>query len=211
MQSQPGMSPLSPLHDVRSRIIETARAIIGGKGFAAVGLNEILQSAGVPKGSFYHYFGSKEAFGEALLQAYFADYMDRLEIVLTQPGLPASDRLMNYWQHWLETQANHDDPKGKCLTVKLSAEVSDLSESMRVALRQGTDGIIRRLARCIEEGMAEGSLASDMQPAETAAALYHLWLGASLRAKITRDRVPLELALASTRRLLGIATPPMLN
>lgn len=139
------MNALRALHDVRSHIIQTAHAIIGGKGFAAVGLNQILQAAGVPKGSFYHYFGSKEAFGEALLQAYFADYMERLELVLTQPGLPASDRLMDYWHHWLETQANHD-PKGKCLTVKLSAEVSDLSEGMRSVLQRGTDGIIRRLA-----------------------------------------------------------------
>lgn len=196
------------LHDVRSHIIQTAHAIIGGKGFAAVGLNQILQAAGVPKGSFYHYFGSKEAFGEALLQAYFADYMERLELVLTQPGLPASDRLMDYWHHWLETQANHD-PKGKCLTVKLSAEVSDLSEGMRSVLQRGTDGIIRRLAGCIGEGIGDGSLASDLQPGDTAAMLYQLWLGASLRAKITRDRAPLELALSSTRRLLGIPAPAL--
>lgn len=202
------MNALRALHDVRSHIIQTAHAIIGGKGFAAVGLNQILQAAGVPKGSFYHYFGSKEAFGEALLQAYFADYMERLESVLTQPGLPASDRLMDYWHHWLETQANHD-PKGKCLTVKLSAEVSDLSEGMRSVLQRGTDGIIRRLAVCIGDGIGDGSLASDLQPGDTAAMLYQLWLGASLRAKITRDRAPLELALSSTRRLLGIPAPAL--
>lgn len=54
--------------DVRQHILDTAKPIMLRKGFSAVGLNEILQAAGVPKGSFYHYFGSKEAFGEALLE-----------------------------------------------------------------------------------------------------------------------------------------------
>jgi AcrR family transcriptional regulator len=56
-------------HDnTRQHILETGHRIIAGKGFASVGLNEILKSAGVPKGSFYHYFESKEQYGQALLE-----------------------------------------------------------------------------------------------------------------------------------------------
>jgi TetR/AcrR family transcriptional regulator, transcriptional repressor for nem operon len=65
--------------DVRQHILDTAQNIIVGRGFTAVGLSEILLSANVPKGSFYHYFNSKEAFGEALLESYFSDYMVQLE------------------------------------------------------------------------------------------------------------------------------------
>jgi len=65
--------------DVRQHILDTAQNIIAGRGFTAVGLSEILKSANVPKGSFYHYFNSKEAFGEALLESYFSDYMVQLE------------------------------------------------------------------------------------------------------------------------------------
>ncbi len=53
-------------HDIRQSILDIAKPIILGKGFSAVGLNEILGAADVPKGSFYHYFKSKELFGEAL-------------------------------------------------------------------------------------------------------------------------------------------------
>jgi TetR/AcrR family transcriptional repressor of nem operon len=67
-------------HDnTRQHILETGQRIIVGKGFASVGLNEILSSAGVPKGSFYHYFASKEQYGEALLQEYFARYLSDLD------------------------------------------------------------------------------------------------------------------------------------
>ncbi|HYR24899.1 MAG TPA: TetR/AcrR family transcriptional regulator [Aquabacterium sp.] len=194
--------------DVRQHILDTAQAIIGGKGFAAVGLNEILRAADVPKGSFYHYFGSKEAFGEALLEAYFTDYLARLDTLLGQPGVPAAEKLMRYWHHWLDTQATCDS-KGKCLAVKLAAEVSDLSEAMRAVLQQGTDRIIDRLAQAIDEAVADGSLQGPLQARDTATTLYQLWLGASLRAKITRDRAPLESALSATHRLLGRLDQPV--
>lgn len=61
--------------EVRQHILNIAKPIMLRKGFSAVGLNEILAAAGIPKGSFYHYFGSKEAFGEALLESYFEGYL----------------------------------------------------------------------------------------------------------------------------------------
>ncbi len=193
----------SPINEMRQHILDTAQIIISGKGFSAVGLNEILQEAGVPKGSFYHYFGSKEAFGEALLEAYFSAYLDQLEACLTQPGVSGAELLMGYWIKWRDTQSDCD-PKGKCLAVKLAAEVSDLSESMRSVLQCGTDQVIARLARAIEAGMADGSLLHQNSPQDTATTLYQLWLGASLRAKITRDREPLDTALRATHVLLGL-------
>ena len=192
-------------HDVRQHILDTAQVLIAGRGFTAVGLSEILKAAGVPKGSFYHYFDSKESFGEALLQGYFSTYLAGLETMLTRSDQSAVERLMSYWTQWLETQACCD-PQGKCLAVKLAAEVSDLSEPMRNALEQGTNRIIARLAQTLGEATAEGSLAPQPAPRDLATTLYQLWLGASLRAKITRDRAPLESALAATRQLLGLST-----
>ena len=109
---------------------------MSGKGFSAVGLTEILNAAGVPKGSFYYYFKSKDAFGEALLEQYFADYMAELTELLEKPEQSGAQRLMAYWDKWLQTQAGCDS-QGKCLAVKLGAEVADLSEAMRSALRIG--------------------------------------------------------------------------
>jgi TetR/AcrR family transcriptional repressor of nem operon len=51
-------TPATDTLDVRDKILATGQRIMGGKGFSAVGLNEVLTAAGVPKGSFYHYFGS---------------------------------------------------------------------------------------------------------------------------------------------------------
>ncbi|MBZ5487269.1 TetR/AcrR family transcriptional regulator [Halomonas aquamarina] len=193
--------------DVRQRILHTGQLIIAGRGFTAVGLNEILKAAAVPKGSFYHYFGSKEAFGEALLEDYFTGYLDQLDERLEQ-GASHAERLMSYWIHWRDTQ-HHGDPRGKCLAVKLAAEVSDLSERMRQVLKRGTEQVIARLAQAIDAAVEDGSLpgltTTQGSAAELATTLYQLWLGASLRAKITRDRVPLDAALKATYALLNLS------
>lgn len=191
--------------DTRQGILDTAYGLVGAKGFSGVGLNEILVSAGVPKGSFYHYFGSKEAFGEALLADYFESYLADLDTTLAQPSQSHAERLMNYWRKWQATQGSVDYQR-KCLAVKLAAEVSDLSEAMRLILKGGTAGIIERLSRAIAAGVAEGSLTVEGEPQTTAETLYHVWLGASLMAKIVRTDAPFDAAMATTRHILGITS-----
>lgn len=189
--------------DIRQRILETGEAIISGKGFSAVGLAEILTASKVPKGSFYYYFESKEQFGEALLEAYFSDYLRRLDALLGAMALPARDRLMAYWQRWIEVQSQEPDSR-QCLVVKLSAEVSDLSEAMRRVLQRGTAEVLARLEACLKDGLVDGSLPANLDAPSTAHALYQLWLGASLLAKVSREASPFERAMLTTRTWLGL-------
>ena len=197
-------APVPPSTDVRTHILTTGQRIMAGKGYSAVGLAEILTAAGVPKGSFYHYFGSKDAFGEAMLERYFDEYLAELDDTLALPGLTMAERLMRYWEAWRASQS-FENCQGKCLAVKLGAEVADLSDAMRAVLRRGTHGIVDRLARAIAAGGAEGSLAVAADPAAVAGSLYQMWLGASLLVKIERDTRPFDVALASTRQLLHLA------
>jgi TetR/AcrR family transcriptional repressor of nem operon len=155
----------------------------------------------VPKGSFYHYFKSKEAFGEALLNDYSARYEAQLRELLHSSGGSAGERLMRYWQRWLDTQTT-DGADGKCLVVKLGGEVSDLSEPMRLALERGTQRVVELIAECIGEAQADGSLAAEIDAANCALALYNLWLGATVLTKIRRDRSALEAAMRTTRQWL---------
>jgi TetR/AcrR family transcriptional repressor of nem operon len=187
--------------NARQHILEVARQIVGKKGFSAVGLNEVLQAAQVPKGSFYHHFVSKDAFGEALLEDYFESYLADMQRIFTGNELE-SRKLLRYWQRWIDSQTGQTDA-GKCLAVKLGAEVADLSESMRQALDRGTSQIIRCLAGALVLGQAQGSLRMKQGPESLATQLYALWLGASIMAKITRTSLPFDQALAMTRQALG--------
>ncbi len=186
----------------RQTILDTAQLIVGRKGFSAVGLNEILQAADVPKGSFYHYFTSKDAFGVVLLDTYFDHYVQGMQQLFDQPGLSQHAKLMRYWQCWIDNQTGCTDA-GKCLAVKLGAEVSDLSEPMRLALQRGTSRTIELLAVAMARGVADGSLLLQQRPQDLARQLYALWLGASVMGKITRTTTPFDEALRLTQQLLG--------
>lgn len=187
--------------DTRQHILDTGYRIIAGKGFSGVGLNEILQTAGVPKGSFYHYFKSKEQYGQALLESYFAAYLTGIDKLFETPGLSARERLVRYWEQWLQSQCADCDEQ-KCLVVKLSAEVADLSDAMRLTLRDGTVQVVGRITRAIEAGVADASLGA-LEPRATAQMLYQLWLGASLLAKLHRNGEPLQDAMKVTLKMLA--------
>ncbi|MGL4602871.1 MAG: TetR/AcrR family transcriptional regulator [Iodobacter sp.] len=188
--------------DTREHLLMVGESIIMGRGFSAVGLAEILATAGVPKGSFYHYFPSKEHFGCALLERYFVNYQAHL-LALETLHPCGSERLMQYWRAWLVTQASCSQAN-QCMVVKLSAEVADLSEPMRQVFKQGTDDVIDRLASWLEEPRCKGTLPAAMDAKAVALMLYEMWLGASLLTKIRQDGSALETAMQTTCHLLGV-------
>ena len=194
----------------KNHILDCGARLIASKGFVGVGLSEILSTAGVPKGSFYHYFKSKERFGEELLVRYMEQYLARLDALLTSDDQPARARLMRYWSFWNATQCEiradgcgESGGGSKCLIVKLSAEVADISEAMRITLRDGTDRVVQRIAQCLDDAQVDGSVSPALVAQDTALTLYELWLGASLLAKLRRNGSPFEHALRSTELILG--------
>ncbi|SFK70156.1 transcriptional regulator, TetR family [Methylophaga sulfidovorans] len=191
--------------DTRQQILTTAQQIILGKGFSAVGLNEILKAANVPKGSFYHYFESKEQFGNALLEHYFAQYVTTLDSQLTSNKRPAVDRLLAFFEQWKTNQCD-DTSMDRCLVVKLSGEVTDLSEAMRLTLKQGTQQVIERLSLCVQEAIDNHEINVDSDAKTVTEEIYYLWVGATLMTKVNHTPAALERAMKATQNKLGLAT-----
>lgn len=185
----------------RQHILASGRSLVAQRGFTGMGLNELLKTASVPKGSFYHYFSSKEDFGCKLLEQYLAQYMERLDETLTTGGPDARTRLMQYWSRWTSSQSS-GDACVQCLIVKIGAEISDVSDEMRNLLEGGTRQITARLCQAISEGQADHSISKAVQPDLLGAALYEMWLGASLMAKLSRTRDPFLNAFEVTELML---------
>lgn len=187
-------------NDTRQHILEVGYDLIVTKGFTSVGLSELLKTANVPKGSFYHYFKSKEHFGESLIQDYFTHYLANIAELFENPAKTGYQALIEYFERWLDVD-NGSCNANKCLVVKLSAEVSDLSEPMRLALRNGADQIITAIAHCIDKGIADGSI--KVKDSDKAAhQIYYLWVGASLLNKLYQDQSGLKQCLDNTKLLL---------
>lgn len=137
-------------HDTREHLGD-GRATLPATWIHRDGAKRITKTAEVPKGSFYHYFRSKEAFGVAMLERHYAAYHQRLTELLQSGEGNYRDRILAYYQQTLNQFCQHGTISG-CLTVKLSAEVCDLSEDMRSAMDKGARGVIALLSQALENG-----------------------------------------------------------
>ncbi|MBP9643530.1 TetR/AcrR family transcriptional regulator [Budvicia aquatica] len=191
-----------PEHDTCEHLLTTGAQLCLSRGFTGMGLSELLATAKVPKGSFYHYFRSKEAFGVAMLERHYTLYNQQIQQYFNQGDTTYRERIIGWYQQSLNYFCQHDKLVN-CLTVKLSAEVCDLSEDMRTALDNGSAQVISHLANALKKGRAEQSLHFSGDPDMQAHMMYSLWLGASLQAKISRRAEPLECALAHVTQLLA--------
>lgn len=192
-------------HDTRDRILDAGAELILGRGFSAVGLAEILGRAQVPKGSFYYYFGSKEDFGVAMLERYFQDYDAGVVSLFNDTRLTARERLLRYFTAWIDLH-ERSACEVTCLAVKLSGEVSDLSEPMRKVLSTGMTRMVDRIAGVIEAGVADGSLAPVSDARYLAEGLYAMWMGGALLAKAHRTVAAFRSCVAQTEILLAKPT-----
>ena len=188
-------------HDTREHLLATGEQLCMHRGFTGMGLSELLKTAEVPKGSFYHYFRSKEAFGVAMLERHYVGYHQRLAHHFAHGSGNYRDRLIAYFQQTLNQFSQKGMISG-CLTVKLSAEVCDLSEDMRSAMDRGASRVIALLAEALENGRRSRCLAFEGDALTQGQVLYALWLGANLQAKISRSALPLESAVAHAKTIL---------
>jgi len=189
----------------KERILEAAEEIMLQKSFHSVGLNEILAAVKVPKGSFYHYFQSKEQFGVELLKHYVAEasaWKRRLLLSTDQEPNPL-DRLLTYLDSNI-ARMFEKECQGSCLVAKLATEISSFSDPMREVLADGMrewQGIIEKvLVECLEKKVIRPAL----DPVATAALVQDLWMGASQRSQVQRNVAPLRNAVSFLRQYLAV-------
>ncbi|WP_321816123.1 MULTISPECIES: TetR/AcrR family transcriptional regulator [unclassified Paraburkholderia] len=177
--------------DTRDMLIRAGMELLTSQGFAATGLDTVLKLAGIPKGSFYHYFDSKEAFGRALMDAYDAYFCAMLDRWLIDDTQPALDRLAAFVENAKTGMARYDYTRG-CLVGNLGLEVGILPEDYRTRLEAALQGWQARVRACLADAQREGHVASDADLDALAAFFWIGWEGAVLRARVVRDAAPLD-------------------
>lgn len=189
------MKPVAKDLDTRERILEVGAQAIADKSFNSCGLAEILAAAKVPKGSFYHYFQSKEDFGVALIEKASQEYVELLTPIVSDRKKSALTRLRAIFEmsrgECVATGAGR-----QCLVPKLALETSQLSETLHAAVKCAYDQWSALLARVIREGQAAGEISKDHDPDRLASMLVTLWEGATIRMQIDRSLQPVDDCIA---------------
>ena len=119
--------------DKKAEIIAIGTELISVNGYNATGIDTILRKAGVPKGSFYHYFRSKEDFGLAVIDQFANQYDLKLASFFDDSSFPPLDRIRNYFEHSLTHLTDNQFTKG-CLIGNLGQELADQNERFRARL-----------------------------------------------------------------------------
>jgi TetR/AcrR family transcriptional repressor of nem operon len=178
--------------EVRRRLLAAGLDLVHARGFAASGVKDITAAAGVPKGSFYAYFQSKEAFASAILEHYWSDIVSRLLPILDEAPASAQERITRFF-HQLADQHEAGDFLLGCLIGNLSLELGGSSEQVRAELGDILDRWDAALEACVRSGQSgSGSIRTDLDASELASLLIEAWEGAALRAKVTRSRAPYD-------------------
>lgn len=188
------------MKDMRQSMLDAGFTLINEHGFAGVGLMKIINEAEGTKGSFYHYFKSKEHFGEILLSDYFEEHLATLESFLNDEAMTRSERVKAYFEYWATSKLT-EDFHIKCLVVKLAGEISGASGKMQMVMAEGAEKVIQRMAQFFEQGNAENNF-TIQNPEETSRMMYSLWLGSTLLAAMQKRREILENAMQETLAVL---------
>ncbi|MDQ7988243.1 MAG: TetR family transcriptional regulator C-terminal domain-containing protein [Candidatus Dactylopiibacterium sp.] len=188
-----GRPPRQPdsLADTRERLLRAGLEVLTEKGFSVAGLDEILRSARVPKGSFYHYYASKEAFGAALIDRYGAYFAARLDRHFDNAALAPLARLQAFVDDACAGMRRFDFRRG-CLIGKLGQEMNTLPEAFRARLIATFGDWQARLARCLAAAREAGEIPPATDCERLAAFFWTGWEGAVLRAGLERSTVPLQ-------------------
>ncbi len=175
----------------RDKICDGGLALIYRQGANATGVQEIAAAAGVPKGSFYNYFDSKDDFVAAVVARQADLTCAHLKSVLVESGKPPLERLRALFDGWTHGFRGGEGACG-CLVGNLTQEMASQNPTVRVAVAAAFDRMQRYYVTCLREARAAGAIGAGEDPEALAAFVHNAWQGALIRAKAMADTAPLD-------------------
>lgn len=163
------------------------------RGYHDLGIQALLEATGVPKGSFYHHFASKEEFGLECLDLYMDEVHRGLDQCLGNTGQPPLQRIRSFFDGVREKY--REEGYLGCLLGGLGQELSGVSEVFRARVEGCFTAIAERMAVCLNEARSQGDLPAEVDPRAMADVLVNCWEGAALRCRLLRDPAPLAAML----------------
>lgn len=175
----------------REHLIDVGLGLMHRDGYNATGLAEILKAADVPKGSFYHHFGSKEDFAAAVLERYGMRERAHTTAVLNDASTPPLKRLRRYFSDLVKVYGQKGPIPG-CLMGRFSLEVAAESAQLRKRISTSFDHWQHTIAIVIQQAVAQKELPAGTDPESLAGFLLNNWEGALLRSQAEKSDAPLE-------------------
>lgn len=181
------------LEQTKQNLLEVGLSLFEQKGFNATGIQEIATLAGVPKGSFYNYFASKDDFGVAVIRYYTEINTERWKEMLDE-STQKEDSYQALSTAFLAITEKYRcaDIKKGCLLGNLAAEISEASDECRMALQEAVNAYKKILAERLLIGQEMGKVRNDLPAQRLADLVWDCWQGSLLRMKIEKSVDPVS-------------------
>jgi TetR/AcrR family transcriptional repressor of nem operon len=175
----------------REHLIDVGLGLMHEKGYNATGLSDILMAADVPKGSFYHHFGSKEDFAAAALERYGSREREHVEAVLEDAAIPPLKRLRRYFGDLVKVYGQKGPIPG-CMMGRFSLEVTGDSPQLRKRISGSFEHWQESIATVIRQAVKQKELRAGADADSLAGFVLNSWQGALLRSQADKSDAPLE-------------------
>lgn len=183
-----------PKPNVRDRLLAAGLATLHRRGFNATSVQDITEAAGVPKGSFYNHFASKEILGAEALKL-FDENSQRAFDMLRDPSIAPLERLRRHLEAMNDIAAADGLFPG-CLIGNFSSELSTQSPLIRETAAHALQRWTGAVADTIAAAQRSGDISPALSPGGMAAFIINAWEGSLIRAKAEQDRAPLTLLMS---------------
>jgi TetR/AcrR family transcriptional regulator, transcriptional repressor for nem operon len=178
----------------REHLLDVGVELMHQNGYNATGLSDILKAADLPKGSFYHYFSSKEDFAAAALARYVAHEGEHAASVRNDLKMPPLKRVKRYFTDLTMTYGQMGEIPG-CMMGRFSLEMAAKSPRLRKLISASFAGWQHRIAAVVQEAVEQKELPADTDAESLAGFLLNSWEGALLRSQAEKSDAPLEIFL----------------
>ena len=162
------------------------------KGYNGTGLQEIVEAAGIPKGSLYYYFKRKEHFAIEVMKFYYEKKYEEAKRILSGKNVSLFRRIEDLFSYWIEEDFSRVNFEKGCLLGNLAIEMGDVNRDIGNVVDRDFKAFERLLAKCLTEAKEANELNPSSDVEKLAEFIWNSWEGALLRMKASKSRRPLK-------------------
>ena len=178
--------------DTKYKIIKTGAQIIQHKGYHHTGIQEVLKTANVPKGSFYFYFKNKEDFGLSVIDFFDNMYFAMIGPIIENKNITPVNKIEGIFDHFIKKFKEIDYQCG-CPIGNLSQEMGELNQTFSDKLTESVKKISKAYQNILDEAILKNEIHKGISTDEMADFIVTSWHGALIKMKINKDTGPLKI------------------
>jgi TetR/AcrR family transcriptional repressor of nem operon len=174
----------------KDHLLDAGLTVMATRGYNGTSIQDIVNAANVPKGSFYTYFKSKEDFAIEALEKVTEERMIQNRHLLSDRSVPPQERLTRFFV--TNIGGCEENLNGGCFIGNMCQEMSESSEAIRLKVRQMLRNSTQAIEDVLEEARLKDGLESQLPSSVLAEFLFNAWEGTVMRMKASKCREPLN-------------------